>query len=240
MGGRLQDLIIKVCQPLVRNNLPYRRFILSMSRSIIVKNLGLCDYHKIWLEMQNFTLNRDASTADEIWLLEHQKVFTQGMSGKAEHILDAKDIPVVQTDRGGQITYHGPGQLVGYILFDLRRLKTGVKDFVNLIENTVMQLLADYKIQSGTRKDAPGVYILDNKICSIGLRIRRGCSYHGFALNVNNDLEPFTRINPCGFHGLRMIKMSDFVSVTLDEVGKRFCERFVENLSIFGNYSAHN
>lgn len=183
--------------------------------------------------MQDFTLGRDAITPDEIWLLEHERVFTQGMAGKAEHVLDARDIPVVQTDRGGQVTYHGPGQLVGYVLFDLRRRKLGVKKFVELLENAVIQLLADYGIDAQTKEGAPGVYVLDKKICSIGLRIRRGCSCHGIALNVNNDLEPFTRINPCGFQKLSMTKVNDFIEVALDEVGKKFCDRFVEKISYY-------
>lgn len=201
-----------------------------MPTNIITKNLGLCDYYQTWLKMQDFTLSRSAYTPDEIWLLEHPPVFTQGMAGKPEHVLDAKDIPVVQTDRGGQITYHGPGQLVCYVLFDLRRLKIGVKSFVGLLENTVIQLLAEYGIEAYARKDAPGVYTKHKKICSIGLRIRRGCSYHGIALNVNNDLEPFERINPCGFRDLSMTKISDFIPVTLDDVSERFCRILKENL----------
>ena len=204
-----------------------------MSNHIIVKNLGFCDYHDAWLKMQNFTLSRDATTPDEIWLLEHERVFTQGVAGKEEHILDAKDIPVVQTDRGGQVTYHGPGQLIVYVLFDLRRLKIGVKKFVGLLELAVIQLLGDYGIGAAIKEGAPGVYVFDKKICSIGLRIRRGCSYHGIALNVNNDLEPFTRINPCGFRGLAVTKVGDFVSVTLDEVGKNFCTKLISAIGIY-------
>ncbi|MBU0745119.1 MAG: lipoyl(octanoyl) transferase LipB [Gammaproteobacteria bacterium] len=202
-----------------------------MTNNIIIKNLGLCDYHQTWLKMQEFTLNRNSSTPDEIWLLEHPPVFTQGMAGKPEHVLNPKEIPIVQTDRGGQVTYHGPGQLVCYLLFDLRRLKLGVKKFVFLLENTVIQLLAEYKIEASTRKDAPGVYVKQKKICSIGLRIRRGCSYHGIALNINNDLEPFTRINPCGFLDLSMTKISDFASPTIDEIGKTLCKLLVKNLA---------
>jgi len=201
-----------------------------MPNNIIIKNLDLCNYHQTWLKMRDFTLNRDTTTPDEIWLLEHDRVFTQGIAGKAEHVLNAKDIPVVQTDRGGQITYHGPGQLVCYILFDLRRLKIGVRNFVDLLEKATIQLLAEYGIQANTKKNAPGVYVLHKKICSVGLRIRRGCSYHGIALNVNNDLEPFTRINPCGFNDLSMTKVNDFASVTLDEIGKKFCRKFIELL----------
>lgn len=195
------------------------------------KTLGLCDYQKTWLKMQEFTLQRNASTPDEIWLVEHPPVFTQGLAGKPEHILNPKEIPVVQTDRGGQVTYHGPGQLVGYVLFDLRRRKIGVKNFVNILENAVIQLLEEYGILATTKKNAPGVYVEDKKICSIGLRIRRGSSYHGIALNVNNDLEPFTRINPCGFHKLRMTKMADYVNVTCEEIGGKFAQKLMKLIS---------
>ena len=203
-----------------------------MSNNIVIKNLGLCDYQKTWQEMREFTLKRDKTTLDEIWLLEHPPVFTQGLAGKPEHVLNPGDIPVMQTDRGGQVTYHGPGQLVGYLLLDLRRLKIGVKEFVNLVENSVVQLFADYNIKANTNPDAPGVYVAGSKICSLGLKITRSCSYHGIALNVNNDLEPFSRINPCGFHELPVTRMSDFVSVTLDEIGKRFCEKLISNLPV--------
>lgn len=191
-----------------------------MMQNTVIKNLGLCDYQQTWQEMRDFTLNRGESTADEIWLLEHPPVFTQGMAGKPEHILNPGSIPIVQTDRGGQVTYHGPGQLIGYVLFDLRRLKLGVKAYVGLIEDSVVQLLAEYNIKANTKSGAPGVYVADKKICSIGLKISRGCSYHGIALNVNNDLEPFSRINPCGFQNLQMTKIDDFVSITLEEVGE--------------------
>jgi lipoyl(octanoyl) transferase len=182
--------------------------------------------------MRDFTLNRNDATPDEIWLLEHPPVFTQGLAGKPEHVLNPGNIPIIQTDRGGQVTYHGPEQLVGYVLFDLRRLKLGVKAYVSLIENSVIQLLADYNIEANTKPGAPGVYVAGKKICSIGLKISRGCSYHGIALNVNNDLEPFSRINPCGFQNLQMTKISDFVAVNIDDVGKKFCEKIPENLII--------
>lgn len=202
-----------------------------MIPSIIIKNLGLCDYQQTWQKMRDFTLSRNESTPDEIWLLEHQPVFTQGMAGKPEHVLNPGNIPIIQTDRGGQVTYHGPGQLIGYVLFNLRRLKLGVKSYVSLIENSVVQLLADYDIEANTKLGAPGVYVADKKICSIGLKIARGCSYHGIALNVNNDLEPFSRINPCGFQNLQMTKISDFVAVNVDEIGKKFCEKLLKNLT---------
>lgn len=202
-----------------------------MTHNIVIKNLGLCDYQQTWQKMRDFTLNRNESAPDEIWLLEHPPVFTQGLAGKPEHVLNPGNIPIIQTDRGGQVTYHGPGQLVGYVLFNLRHLKLGVKSYVNLIENSVLQLLADYNIEANTKPGAPGVYVADKKICSIGLKISRGCSYHGIALNVNNDLEPFSRINPCGFQNLQMTKISDFVAVNIDDVGKKFCEKISENLT---------
>jgi lipoyl(octanoyl) transferase len=152
--------------------------------------------------MQEFTDSRDPSTEDELWLLQHPPVFTQGQAGKAEHLLMPGDIPVVQSDRGGQVTYHGPGQWVVYLLIDLRRRRLGVRDLVDLIEQSVVAVLADLGIPSAPRRDAPGVYVDGAKIASLGLRVRRGCSFHGLALNVDMDLEPFSRINPCGFEGL--------------------------------------
>lgn len=169
-----------------------------------VKWLGQQAYLTIWHKMQDFTNSRNENTPDEIWLLEHDPVFTQGQNGKAEHILNPGDIPVIQTDRGGQITYHGPGQLMLYILLDLRRKHINVRSLVNLLENAVIDLLAEYQITAYAKKEAPGVYVNEMKICSIGLRIRKGCSYHGIAFNISLDLEPFSRINPCGFSQLKM------------------------------------
>ena len=154
--------------------------------------------------MQTFTDNRDENTVDELWLVEHDPVFTQGQAGKAEHILAPGDIPVVQVDRGGQVTYHGPGQQMLYVLLDIRRRNLGVRQLVTALENTIVELLASQQIDAYARADAPGVYVNENKICSIGLRIRKGCSFHGLALNVNMDLSPFERINPCGYAGMQM------------------------------------
>ncbi|MCO7227373.1 lipoyl(octanoyl) transferase LipB [Pleionea sp. CnH1-48] len=165
-------------------------------------------YEPVWQSMSKLTDERDAQTHDEIWLVEHDPVFTQGQAGKAEHILAPGDIPVVQVDRGGQVTYHGPGQQVAYILIDLRRKGMGVRELVTAIEQSIVDMLADFDIAASARPDAPGVYIETGaKICSIGLRIRRGCSFHGLALNVNMDLEPFSRINPCGYAGMNMVDM---------------------------------
>lgn len=159
--------------------------------------------------MREFTEARGPDTVDEIWLTEHEGVFTQGQAGKAEHVLLPGDIPVVQSDRGGQVTYHGPGQIVGYLMFDIRRLDLGVRALVRGIEQAVVDTLAGYGIAAEPRPDAPGVYVAGRKIASLGLRIRRGCSYHGLALNVDMDLEPFGRINPCGMSGLEVTQIVD-------------------------------
>lgn len=180
-----------------------------MSHSLIVRWLGRQSYTVMWDAMQAFTNERTGETPDEIWLLEHDPVFTQGQNGKAEHILSAGDIPIIQTDRGGQVTYHGPGQLMAYILIDLRRRKLNVRELVTLLENCVIQVMANHGITAYGKIDAPGVYVDEKKICSIGLRIRRGCSYHGIAFNINMDLMPFSRINPCGFQALQMTQASE-------------------------------
>jgi lipoyl(octanoyl) transferase len=164
-----------------------------------VKNLGRSNYRETWQAMQDFTNARDQDTADELWITEHAAVFTQGLNGKPEHLLAPGDIPVVQIDRGGQVTYHGPGQLVLYCLLDIMRLGLGVKALVAVIEQSVIDLLRDYGIDARTRTGAPGVYVGDAKIAALGLRIRKGCCYHGLSLNVDVDLEPFARINPCGY-----------------------------------------
>ncbi|QCZ93646.1 lipoyl(octanoyl) transferase LipB [Salinimonas iocasae] len=171
---------------------------------LIIRQLGRQPYLPVWQKMQTFTDERQAEHADEIWLVEHDPVFTQGQAGKAEHILMPGDIPVVEVDRGGQVTYHGPGQQVIYLLLDIKRRKLGVRHLVNAMENAVIALLASDGVEAYAKKDAPGVYVDEKKVCSLGLRIRRGCSFHGLALNVAMDLEPFTRINPCGYAGMEM------------------------------------
>ena len=176
-----------------------------MSLHAIIRNLGTQPYKPIWEKMQRFTDSRNDLTMDEIWLVEHQPVFTQGQAGKPEHILLPGDIPVVDVDRGGQVTYHGPGQLMLYSLINIKRAKLGVRHLVNALENAVVNLLNDYTIEAYAKADAPGVYVNKKKICSVGLRIRKGCSFHGLALNVNMDLSPFQRINPCGYAGLEMV-----------------------------------
>lgn len=176
--------------------------------SIIIKSLGLQPYEQTWQAMQAFTDNRDATTPDEIWVVEHPPVFTQGLNGKAEHLLQQTDIPIVQTDRGGQITYHAPGQAIVYVLIDLRRAKLGVRALVTEIENSIIQYLDELGIQSQAREDAPGVYVNGDKIASLGLKIRKQRSYHGLALNVDMDLSPFRTVNPCGLQGMQMTQLS--------------------------------
>lgn len=184
---------------------------------ILVRHLGLQPYEPVSQAMHDFTDSRDENTLDEIWLVEHLPVFTQGQAGKAEHVLVPGDIPVIQSDRGGQVTYHGPGQQVMYVLLNLKRRKLGVRELVTLLEQTVVDTLAEYGIDAHPRADAPGVYVGEMKICSLGLRIRKGCSFHGLALNINMDLSPFLRINPCGYAGMEMTHMHQWVeNVTPD------------------------
>jgi lipoyl(octanoyl) transferase len=171
---------------------------------LVIRNLGEQPYPETWEAMKAFTADRGPDTTDELWFLEHHRVYTQGQAGKAEHILAAGDIPVIQVDRGGQVTYHGPGQLVVYLLLDLNRRKLGVRALVDAIEQAIVLCLGDIGIHAAPRPDAPGVYVDGAKIASLGLRVRRGCSFHGLALNVDMDMEPFARINPCGFAGMPM------------------------------------
>lgn len=180
-----------------------------MTRPLNVRNLGRRAYEPVWRAMQAFTDARDADTRDELWLVEHDPVFTQGQAGKAEHVLAPGDIPVVPVDRGGQVTYHGPGQLVAYPLLDLRRLGIGVRELVNRIEQCVIDTLATWDIAAQRREGAPGIYVGDAKVMALGLRVRRGCSFHGLAFNVAMDLSPFSRINPCGYQGLRVTQVLD-------------------------------
>ncbi|NVO59304.1 lipoyl(octanoyl) transferase LipB [Photobacterium damselae] len=190
-----------------------------MQTSLIVRNLGRQDYATTFQTMHTFTNERSSETTDEVWLVEHNPVFTQGQAGKEEHLLNTGDIPVVQSDRGGQVTYHGPGQQVAYVLIDLRRKKLGVRDLVTHIENTIINTLSRFGITAVSRPDAPGVYVNGSKICSLGLRIRRGCSFHGLALNINMDLAPFLRINPCGYAGMNMTQTAQLNGpTTLTEI----------------------
>jgi len=185
--------------------------------------LGLADYLPTLDAMRRLTLERDEQSPDEIWLLQHPAVFTQGQAGKAEHLLAPGDIPVVQVERGGQVTYHGPGQLVAYLMLDLRRLDLGVRELVTAMEQSLVELLASYAIEAAPKADAPGVYVAGDKIASLGLRVSRGCSFHGLALNVDMDMSPFLRINPCGYAGLKMVQMRDLLPAppAFDEVAQR-------------------
>ena len=176
-----------------------------------LRQLGMQDYLPVWEAMQAFTRERSSDTPDELWLLQHHPVFTQGQAGKPEHILDAHGIPVVQSDRGGQVTYHGPGQLVIYFLLDVLRRGIGVRDLVDLIELSILELLQSYGIQGELRRSAPGVYVNGRKIAALGLRIRKGCSLHGLSLNIDMDLAPFGWINPCGYQGLEAAQLADLL-----------------------------
>lgn len=200
-------------------------------RSIIIRQLGLAPYQIISDAMHQFTERRTPETCDEIWLVEHPRVFTQGQAGKAEHVLAPGDIPVIQSDRGGQVTYHGPGQQVMYVMLDLKRNKLGVRELVTALENTVVNTLANFHIDAYPRPDAPGVYVNGDKICSLGLRIRKGCSFHGLALNIDMDLEPFNRINPCGYSELKMTQVSDLApKVSLSDVQPVLIRQFCDTL----------
>ena len=199
---------------------------------ILVRHLGLQPYEPVSQAMQDFTDRRDATPPDEIWLVEHLPVFTQGQAGKAEHLLMTGDIPVIQSDRGGQVTYHGPGQQVMYVLLNLKRRKLGVRELVTLLEQTVVNTLAEYDIDAHPRADAPGVYVGEMKICSLGLRIRKGCSFHGLALNINMDLAPFQRINPCGYAGMEMTQMRQWVdTATPDNIRPVLLKNFLALLN---------
>ena len=200
--------------------------------TILIRHLGLQPYEPVSLAMHDFTDTRDDTTPDEIWLVEHHPVFTQGQAGKAEHVLMPGDIPVIQSVRGGQVTYHGPGQQVMYVLLNLKRRKLGVRELVTLLEQTVVNTLAESNIEAYPRADAPGVYVGGKKICSLGLRIRKGCSFHGLALNIAMDLAPFQRINPCGYAGMEMAQMSQWVpDATTDNTGPRLVANFLNLLN---------
>ncbi len=189
---------------------------------MIVRHLGLAPYEPTWRAMQEFTATRDESTPDELWLVQHPPVYTLGQAGKPEHLIHATDIPLVKIDRGGQITYHGPGQVVGYLLLDLHRRQLKVREMVSLLEQAIIDCIADYGLDARRKDGAPGVYIDGAKIAALGLRVKNGCSYHGLSLNVDMDLTPFTWINPCGYSGLKTIQLKDFgVTEAPDTVAER-------------------
>ncbi|KNC08711.1 lipoate--protein ligase [Klebsiella sp. RIT-PI-d] len=200
--------------------------------TLLIRHLGLQPYETVSQAMHDFTDTRDENTPDELWLVEHPPVFTQGQAGKAEHLLGTGNIPVIQSDRGGQVTYHGPGQQIMYVLLNLKRRKLGVRELVTLLEQTVVNTLAEFNIEAYPKADAPGVYVGNKKICSLGLRIRRGCSFHGLALNVAMDLTPFLRINPCGYAGMEMAQVSSWVAdATPDSVSPVLVEQFLALLN---------
>lgn len=201
------------------------------SDKVVMRSLGLQSYEPLWRAMQSFTEKRDHQTCDEIWYAEHPPVFTLGLNASREHVLAPGDIPVVQIDRGGQVTYHGPGQLMIYPLIELKRASLGVRDLVTALEQTAVALAADYGLTAASRADAPGVYVAGEKLASVGLRIRRGASYHGMALNVDVDLEPFSRINPCGFQDLRVTDLRTLgVTDTLAMVRERVTLHLLDQL----------
>jgi len=184
------------------------------TEALVVRDLGLEPMPSTWARMKEFTESRSADDPDEIWFVEHPPVYTLGLAGDAGHILDAGDIEVIQTDRGGQVTYHGPGQLVCYVLLDLKRRGLDIRGLVELLESTVIDTVAKYGIEAYPRRDAPGVYVNARKLAAIGLRVRRGCSYHGIAFNIAMDLSPYSRINPCGFADLEVTQLSELCNVT--------------------------
>jgi lipoyl(octanoyl) transferase len=200
-----------------------------------VIDLGLQPYEKVWQDMQRYTDERDASSEDQLWLVEHPPVFTLGKNGKPEHVLAAGDIPLVQSDRGGQVTYHGPGQLVVYVLLDIQRMQLGVRELVTRLERSVIELLADYGIAAESKRDAPGVYVAGSKIAALGLRVRKGRCFHGLALNVAMDLEPFNRIDPCGYPGLQVTQLLNLVkgrgeNVTLAAIKPQLVSKLQQQL----------
>ena len=197
---------------------------------ILLRRLGLADYEPVWHAMQAYTDERNEGSEDELWLVQHPPVFTQGQAGKVEHLLATGAIPVIQVDRGGQVTYHGPGQIVAYPLVDIRRKDVGVRDFVHRIEEAIIQVLAHYGVTGERIDGAPGIYVNGEKIASLGLRVRRGCTFHGLAFNIDMDLEPFRRINACGYAGLRVTQLSDFAEVAFSEVETRLVSSLQEQL----------
>ncbi len=199
--------------------------------NVAVSHLGLCDYEPVWRQMQAHTASRSGPSDDAIWLLEHRPVFTLGMNGKPEHVLAPGDIPVIEVDRGGQVTYHGPGQLVAYVLLDLRARSLGIRGLVELLEQSVIDWLQAQGITARARRDAPGVYVDGAKIAALGLRVKRGCSYHGLSFNVDMDLQPFSRINPCGYEGMEVTQLRDLgIAVDVETVAQDWLPGLLERL----------
>ena len=197
---------------------------LIAENTLLIKNIGKQNYKITWQAMQDFTQKRNSNTADEIWLVEHPSVYTLGRNGKEEHLLHKTDIPVIKVDRGGQITYHGPGQVVIYCLIDLHRRKLGVRQFVSIIEDSIIELLHQYGISANSDKKAPGVYVAGKKIAALGIRVSKGCTTHGLSLNVDMDLSPFQNINPCGYEGLKITQCRDLgINQAGEKLGKQLC-----------------
>jgi lipoyl(octanoyl) transferase len=204
---------------------------MTVKNLVAINYLGQSDYQQTWDAMKDFTSQRGTDTRDQLWITEHAPVFTQGLNGRAEHLLNPGGIPVLQIDRGGQVTYHGPGQLVLYCLLDIARMGLGVKGLVSRIENSVIELLEGYRVVAQTRPGAPGVYVAEAKIAALGLRIRKGCCYHGLSLNVDMDLEPFSRINPCGYQGLAVTQLRNLgVNAEVSQVGRDLADILIRNL----------
>lgn len=201
----------------------------AVAREALVRDLGRMAYEPVWRAMQAFTDARTEDTPDELWLVEHDPVFTLGQAGKPEHVLMPGDIPVIHVDRGGQVTYHGPGQIVAYPLLDLKRLKVGVREYVDRIEQAVIDTLGDWNITAARRDGAPGVYVNEAKVAALGIRVRRGCTFHGLAFNIAMDLAPFRRINPCGYAGLQVTSMLDLGGPSSLEAVK---PRLLEHLAV--------
>lgn len=203
----------------------------ELSQQIMIRSLGLCEFEPVWRDMQTFTSARTPTTVDELWCLQHFPVYTQGQAGKPEHVLSSATIPVVQIDRGGQVTYHGPGQLVVYTLIDLQRRGMGVRDFVTSIEQSVIDFLSDHTVMAQRKKNAPGVYVADAKIAAIGLRVRHGRTFHGLSINIKMDLTPFSGINPCGYAGLAVTQVSDVCNESsVERVQSGFLAHFLRQL----------
>ncbi|RLJ17893.1 octanoyltransferase [bacterium endosymbiont of Escarpia laminata] len=208
-----------------------------MSKSLLIRQLGLQPYETTWQAMQDYTDRRDANSRDELWLLQHPPVFTLGQAGKPEHLLRPGAIPVIKSDRGGQVTYHGPGQLIAYLMLDLRRAKIGVRALVSLLEQGVIDLLATQGIDAAARSDAPGVYVDGSKIAALGLRVRHGRSFHGLSLNVDMDLEPFSRINPCGHPGLVVTQLADLNETTdIPTLGRDLAKHLASGLGYTADF----
>ncbi|MCU7799430.1 MAG: lipoyl(octanoyl) transferase LipB [gamma proteobacterium symbiont of Lucinoma myriamae] len=204
---------------------------MSQSDTLLVRTLGLQAYTPIWQAMQSFTDKRTSDTTDEIWLLEHEPIFTLGRNAKKEHILSSTHIPLIDIDRGGQVTYHGPGQLIIYLMIDIKRRALGVRKLVSLIEQSIITTLNEYQLKAYAKKEAPGVYIGEAKIAALGLRIKKGCSFHGLSLNVAMNLDPFKQINPCGYKNLEVIQLCDYIEeIQLSQVQQKLTCHLSKNL----------